>query len=57
MSILDWGLSDEDISAARKVLQAGVCMEIPERNLPVNPVSRDEICALLQEFGQRPGAR
>ena len=45
------------MACCRLALQAGVCMEFPERNLPVNPVFRDEICALLQEFGQRPGAR
>ena len=45
------------MACCRLVLQAGVCVVIPERNLPVNPVFRDEICALLQEFGQRPGTR
>ena len=44
------------MACCRLALQAGVCVVIPERNLPVNPVFRDEISALLQEFGQRPGA-
>lgn len=45
------------MACCRLVLQAGVRVVIPESTLPVNPVFRDAICALLQEFGQQPVSR
>lgn len=45
------------VACCRLVLQAGVRVEITESTLPANPVFRDAICALLQEFGQQPVSR
>ena len=45
------------MACCRLALQAGTRVVIPESKLPVNPVFRDELRALLQEFMQQSEAR